>query len=392
MGPLEGRRSERLDADTGSPAVDYSREVDDFCELVDCMRQGMSAVREAVKAIKEKYVYYIDIDTKDGISLLSLKHHLMLSYLQSLVLVCSRRAAGHALTERSPPSQSFSAPDRPARGPGAGDRVDSMIEARVVLEKVKVLEGRMKYQIDKLVRVAEEAPSASQNVVNDPLAFKPNPQALMDQGSGSEDEEREEEDTRGRDGIYRPPKLAPMPYTEPRRNKDKSRRVPVPTALSTLARLDPTKPFVESTSGLGSTPGIVSGRARELQRITEFEEENMTRLIMKKRDAKRRKQDEADIALGGTAAASGRRGRGGGFEDEFGDILRSVGRSRGGVVGDGYEELRQRGKKESVLARSRARGAEDAFEDLGDDGPKPRKRSRFARDVKAAKRHSTNRR
>ena len=39
-----------------------------------------------------------------------------------------------------------------------------MVEARVVLEKIKVLEGRMKYQIDKLVRVAEE--TITQNVVN----------------------------------------------------------------------------------------------------------------------------------------------------------------------------------------------------------------------------------
>lgn len=41
-----------------------------------------------------------------------------------------------------------------------------MIEGRVVLEKAKVLEGRMRYQIDKLVRVAEEAPDAANNAIN----------------------------------------------------------------------------------------------------------------------------------------------------------------------------------------------------------------------------------
>jgi U3 small nucleolar ribonucleoprotein protein LCP5 len=34
--------------------------------------------------------------------------------------------------------------------------VDSLIEGRVVLEKIKVLEGRMKYQIEKLVKAAEQ--------------------------------------------------------------------------------------------------------------------------------------------------------------------------------------------------------------------------------------------
>ncbi|EMD34424.1 hypothetical protein CERSUDRAFT_117295 [Gelatoporia subvermispora B] len=355
----------------------------EFCDVLDDMKRGMSSARELIKSLREKQSTTSDFDTKHGISLLSLKHHLMLSYLQSLALVSARRGLGESLSERSPPSAPFSAPTRGARGSGVGDRVDSMIEARVVLEKIKVLEGRMKYQIDKLVRVAEEASSA-QNVANDPLAFKPNPQALMDQESGEEDEQEEGgKDSRGRDGIYRPPKLAPVPYTDARKEKDKARRAPVPSALASLAHLDPSKPFVESTSGLGSTPSLTTARARELQRMTEFEEENMTRLVMKKKEAKRRKQDEADLALGGLPGASGRRGRGPALEDEFGDILRAVGRTRSDALGDGYEELRQRSKKDSVLARSRARA--DDLDDLGEDGPRQRKKSRFEKEVKSAK-------
>ncbi|KAL6307954.1 hypothetical protein BKA93DRAFT_726590 [Sparassis latifolia] len=360
---------------------------------METTKQSLAAVRKTIKALREKQSTTSDLDTKDGISLLSLKHHLLLSYLQSLVLMISRRALGHSLTERTPPLSTFSAPDRAARGTGLGDRVDSMVEARVVLEKIKVLEGRMQYQIEKLVRVAEEPSSASKNVVNDPLAFRPNPEALMDQEANSEGE-GEAHDGQDRADVYRPPKLAPVPYTESRKDKDKdkSRRAPIPTALSTLAHLDPSKPYVESTSGLGSTPALMSQRARELQRMTEFEEENMIRLVMKKKEAKRRKQDEADIALG-LGAASGRRGRsGGGLEDEFGDILRSAGRNRGGNVGDGYEELRQRSHKESVLARSRVRSRDDTSDDLGNDGPKQRKKSRFEREVKAAKKRSITRR
>ena len=41
-----------------------------------------------------------------------------------------------------------------------------MIEGRIVLEKIKVLEGRMRYQIEKLVRVADENPEAAKNVTN----------------------------------------------------------------------------------------------------------------------------------------------------------------------------------------------------------------------------------
>ena len=121
--------------------------------------------------------------------------------------------------------------------------------------------------------------------------------------------------------------------------------------------------------------------------MTEFEEENFTRLVMKKKDAKRRKQDEANLALGGTGV-SGRNGRGRGLEDEFSDVLRSVGRSRSGITGDGYEELRQKGKKGSVLERSRARGRDEPIGSEGDAGPKQRKRSRFEKEVKASKKRA----
>lgn len=216
----------------------------------------------------------------------------------------------------------------------------------------------------------------------------------MNQESDEEEDEDEEEGTsRPKDGIYRPPKLAPMPYIEPSskgKDKDKSRRAPLPSALSHLAHMDLSMPHMESTSGLGSTPALTSKRAKELQRMTEFEEENMMRLVMKKKDAKRRTEDEADIALGGIGGGARGRGRGGGFEDEFGDILRSVGRSRGGNVGDGYEELRQKGKKASVLDRSRTRGDDDDDGDGGEDGPRQRKRSRFDQAVKSAKRRANS--
>lgn len=97
-----------------------------------------------------------DHDTKDGISLLSLKHHVQMSYLQSLVLLSAHRVLGHALTDRRPPSQPFSSAQRDERGANPGDLVDSMIEGRIVLEKIKALESKMKYQIEKLVRLAEE--------------------------------------------------------------------------------------------------------------------------------------------------------------------------------------------------------------------------------------------
>lgn len=228
----------------------------------------------------------------------------------------------------------------------------------------------------------------------DPLAFRPNPQALMDAESDAEEADEDYKGDGGKDdGVYRPPKVAPMPYTESTgKGKDKkARRAPAPATLAALAHLDPARPHAESTSGLGGLTNSTAGdpeasrRARDVRRMTEFEEENFTRLVLKKSEERRRRRDEEDIALGGTPgmARSGRRR--GGLEDEFGDILRSVGRPREGRIGDGYEELREKGKKEGVLGRARKRG--DTVDDLdaSEGEPMMRKRSRFDREVKAAK-------
>jgi U3 small nucleolar ribonucleoprotein protein LCP5 len=170
-----------------------------------------------------------------------------------------------------------------------------------------------------------------------------------------------------------------MPFTEPKSKND--RRAHVPATLHTLTHTDPIKPHVETTSGLGNMAALTSKRARELQEMAEWEETNMSRLVMKKRDAKRRAQDEADIALGGIGAG-GRRGSG--LVDEFDDVLRSVSRERGGLMGDGYEELRRRGKKMDVLSRAKARKHEAMSADEV-DAPRQRKRSRFEKAVKVSK-------
>ena len=204
--------------------------------------------------------------------------------------------------------------------------------------------------------------------------FKPNPQSLMDEEASGSDIDADEVKKGGSGAIYRPPKLAPMPYTE---KKDKSRKkAGVPSALTALTHLDGSNPYAESSSGLGAVASLASARARELQRMNQFEEENMTRLVMTKKEARRRARDEEDIALGGTGASNGRRR--GGLADEFGDVLRAIDRGgRPGGLSDGYDALRLQGRKPDVLSRSRARPRED-----DEDDSRMKKKSKFQSAVK----------
>lgn len=185
--------------------------------------------------------------------------------------------------------------------------------------------------------------------LTDPLAFKPNPLSLMNgTGSGSEGEDDEDEagpsSSKGPSGVYRPPRLAPVAYTEGKKGK-KDRRPPAGSALlrDMATSLTTSNPYTESTSGLGVTPSMQSRKASKLAEIERYEEDNMTRIFMTKKDAKRRRMDEEDIALGGTGSredflvgSKGVRGKkASGFENEFDDLLGSIGKKRKTGAADG---------------------------------------------------------
>ena len=105
-------------------------------------------------------------------------------------------------------------------------------------------------------------------------------------------------------------------------------------------------PYIESTSGLSITPSLASHKANKLADIERYEEENYTRLFLTKKDAKRRRMDEEDIALGGTgsredlmAGSKGVRGKKShGFENEFDDLLGTIGKKRKTGAADGWVE------------------------------------------------------
>lgn len=220
----------------------------------------------------------------------------------------------------------------------------------------------------------------------DLLAFRPNPQNMMSAYDGDiadSDEQREKDEETTAEGIYRPPKLAPMPYTAAPSRKSERRPQADPSALTALLNADPTRPHLESSTGLGTTPSLSSSRAKAVQRYTEYEEENFTRLVMKKQDMKRRAREEEELLLGGSLG--GRSRRGGGFEGEFADVLKDVGASKKISGGDPYEELRRKGRKADLMTRSRVRSRDEALQDF-EEVSRPDKKTRFEKQTKAVRR------
>lgn len=169
--------------------------------------------------------------------------------------------------------------------------------------------------------------------------------------------------------VYRPPKLVPMAYDPDARSgrKETGRAAGMTrnsALLSDLTAGMSSNPYEASSGGVGVGGRLAaqnSSRAKALQRMDDFEEENFTRLVMSKKDANKRRRDEADIALGGAGLSSGRSGRnrvGGGMEEEFGDLLRSSGLDgrkgkKAKRAQEAYDSLRSNSRAGSTLQRSK---------------------------------------
>ncbi|KAG7526367.1 hypothetical protein JOB18_039440 [Solea senegalensis] len=161
-----------------------------------------SHVRELLTKVKDGV-----FKTSQGLSFLDLRYHLLLFYLQDLTHLISIKSEGGKIKD--------------------SDALDRVVTIRTVLEKMRPLDHKLKYQIDKLVRTAVTGSLAE----NDPLQLRPNPENLISKLNESEDSEDEAEGNAGSEKKaahssgkkYIPPKIAPMHYEDDMTEADKKK-------------------------------------------------------------------------------------------------------------------------------------------------------------------------
>uniref|UniRef100_A0ACD5XJQ2 Uncharacterized protein n=1 Tax=Avena sativa TaxID=4498 RepID=A0ACD5XJQ2_AVESA len=241
------------------------------------MKDGLDLVRSKVESLTRK-VRKNQLPTGDGIGYLEAKHHLLLSYCQDLVYYLLRKAKG------------LSVDGHPV--------VRSLVEIRLFLEKIRPIDKKMEYQIQKLTNAADSAaaqdkvPDAEVNRKDeqqgdqDLLKYRPNPD-MMDPKLAL--------DGQGNDGIYRPPKIQPV-IMDDKRSKDDSRRE------KALARMATNNPYLKEmiddaadrpeewkeTAGDESKEFVSYMRQREKQE--KAEEDLFTRAPVTKREKYMEKQ------------------------------------------------------------------------------------------------------
>ncbi|KAA8528374.1 hypothetical protein F0562_035729 [Nyssa sinensis] len=170
-----------------------NKEAPQLVMLLKEMKDGLDVVRSKVQALTAK-VKADHLPTADGISYLEAKHLLLLNYCQSLVYYLLCKAKG------------LSIEGHPV--------VRSLVEIRLFLEKIRPIDKKLQYQIQKLTRIAgnevdnvglSEKDVDSTRKTEDLLMYRPNPDMLVSKTNMTAEDGG---------GVYRPPKFAPTSMEE----------------------------------------------------------------------------------------------------------------------------------------------------------------------------------
>ena len=339
------------------------------------------------------------LPTDQGMSFLELKNHLLLQYLQHLVMF--------VMIKLAPPADASASASSAKLAKAASERQEAVVRQlvylRSVLEKLRPLDKKLKYQVDKMSKLAahinlkaveaaqrgEDAEAAAMqaeaaangatdadadmtNESSDPLSFRPNPAALL---AATADAARANAEAgastagaagganggsglaSGASGLYRPPRISATQLDDAdrattKRNKDLARAQEraKSNVFMTAMRAELSERPEERELDLDD----MRPRDSEEQDRQDFEETNLLRLTDTRVDKARRKEKRraAKNTLGDLA----------GEFDDFRDVQR----------------LRGRGEGEELLS-------EERMEQLKGEAA-PRKRKRFVKQRRTAKR------
>jgi U3 small nucleolar ribonucleoprotein protein LCP5 len=329
------------------------------------------------------------IPPSNGLSLLDLKNELFVSYLTNLTFLILVRIRHHRDPSDGTATKGF-----------IKQVTEKLVELRLYLEKgVKPLEGKLKYQIDKVVKAAEDAARAEAPSINGVAKKKKKKKKQQQQkhradesegsesGSGSEDDEHEDDDDEASseidelsyrpnpaalarptasstehrqkdgpaDGIYRPPRITATAMPTTRGKEEKTERRPNKSATldEFIATELSTAPLAEPS--IGSTI-LHGGRRMKTQRErdqdaerTKYEETHLTRLP---KESKKDKRKNGGRDLGGFGG------------EDFRDLDRGLDRIGGLVkrkegVGSKVERSRKRSAEKAGLGGGEVGGAFD---------------------------------
>ncbi|KAJ9545407.1 hypothetical protein OSB04_025114 [Centaurea solstitialis] len=236
------------------------REAPQLVTVLKDIKGGLDDLRAKVQVLTSKVKSGL-YPTADGISYLEAKHLLLLNYCQSLVYYLLRKAKGLQI-EGHP-------------------LVNSLLETRLFLEKIRPIDKKLQYQIQKLTRLtgdsmgdagSDDKKPDTNREADDSLKLRPNPDMLMNKVTPDE----------VGDGKYRPPKIAPASMEESKsskqeRNLSRKEKQAFRQALQSEYARD--------------LMNDLEGRPEEVREVVGTEDRDVTRYKAKMEDRARREEE-----------------------------------------------------------------------------------------------------
>ncbi|XP_020103655.1 neuroguidin-like [Ananas comosus] len=266
------------------------------------MKDGLDAVRSKVEALTLK-VKQNQLPTENGISYLEAKHLLLLSYCQCAVYYLLRKAKG------------LSIEGHPV--------VRSLVEIRLFLEKIRPIDKKLEYQVQKFTRAAETTGAEKKMSVDmkkkddsrgeeDPLKYRPNPDMLVSKSTVA---------TQDNGGVYRPPRFAPTIMDEDKTTKQEKQDLRKDKALLRQAK---------QSTYVKEIMDDFEERPEEVREIIGAESRELTRYRAKREKQERQEEElfirapvtklDKKIEKHMTKSRNGLLGLADGFFDEIGMI------------------------------------------------------------------------
>ena len=265
-----------LDLRNGELSVEemIAKDLPEYVSLLTQIKEKVTDTSSSLEMFTRK-VKMEKIQTGKGISFLEVKFHMLLEYLINLVYTLLLKVDGKRLEGES--------------------CIERLIEVRTFLEKIRPIDQKLKYQVDKLIKMVTTgivSNGEGQASGSHPLSFRPNPDNLVSKTDigDQEDDEESEEDSTSKPPVYVPPKVSAVPYEEGTRESKKRKleeRVRQHTLNSSLLK-DLRDEYSEAPEELKEDyKGLKASKMKDLELEKErYEEENLMRLPTTKKDKK----------------------------------------------------------------------------------------------------------
>ncbi|CAK8683148.1 neuroguidin-like [Clavelina lepadiformis] len=229
-----------------------------FQECLKEIKEHSDLITQDVRHLTEK-IENGELPTSDGISLLDVKNQTFLTYLSNLVAIVSSKVNGESIKD--------------------SESVKTAVESRIVLEKIRPLELKLKYQIDNLLKSATESNAQAKT---DTHQFKPNVDNFGSSDScESEDGEKDDEVKNGTK-KYVPPHIAAVKLDEGgKESQAEKQRQHALTKSSIISEL--VSEATDTPSEISHHPQLHSRTVKDREDRKRYEEEYFTRVNVPKK-------------------------------------------------------------------------------------------------------------